>query len=969
MVKKIKKILKKIRLKRTTVLVLVFGVMFVILIQRLFSLQILHGEEYADNFNLSITKERTLKGTRGNILDRNGKPMAYNQLSYSIILEDNGTYDTTREKNLTLNHVAYELFHILKRNNETTDITFHIVLQEDGTYAYDAEGFTRNRFIADIYGEAYIDKLKEEQLNASAEELMEYMCSEERFALVNKEKPYTKEELKSHGLPETFTPEETLEIAKIRYILSTNSFKKYVPVTVATNVSEETVAEVMERKDELQGVDITEDSIRVYNEAESMAPIIGYTGKADAQELEDLKEQGYEEYSLDAVIGKSGVEKTMETQLQGKNGSETVYVDTMGKVLDINEDSRKEPSSGNDVYLTIDSDLQRVAYHVLEQKIAGILAAAIINAKEFKLEGLENGTADTANVRTPIYDVYNALIENNVLDIEHFKAEDATELEKKVYSLFQEKQKEVFAQIKEELTKENPAVYKDLPKEMQEYQSYLVNDFLISKTGILSSDKIDSTDPVYVAWSKEESISLKDFLTYAAGKNWIDISKFSAKGDYLDTAEVYGALSDYLTEALKDDNGFSKLLYKYMLHSDVISGTQLCLLLYDQGVLEPDAATYEALESGTKRAYDFMIQKITSLEITPAQLALDPCSGSVVITDVNTGETLACVTYPGYDNNRLANNMDTEYFAKLNQDLSRPFYNKATQQLTAPGSTFKVVTAVAGMEEGIVTDGYSVLCTGKFDKIADGPNCWLRSGHGRMNVVSGITNSCNVFMGQVAYDLGTNDEGKFSNNLGLQKLEKYATMFGLTEKSGLELSEEAPKFSDEDAIRSAFGQGTHNMTTSQLARYVTAIASRGTNYQLSLFDKVTDSDGEIIEDYTPTVNGDMDVSDHTWDLVHQGMLGVAKNNVYLSHLGVSVAGKTGTAQEDMSRPSHALFVGFAPYDNPEIGVAVRIGNGYASANAVEVAKDILRYKYNLADESEIVTGTATMTSLSSTRTD
>ena len=400
-----------------------------------------------------------------------------------------------------------------------------------------------------------------------------------------------------------------------------------------------------------------------------------------------------------------------------------------------------------------------------------------------------------------------------------------------------------------------------------------------------------------------------------------------------------------------------------------MSGAQLCMLLYDQGVLEPDEDTYRALENGTKRAYDFMIQKISSLEITPAQLALDPCSGSVVITDVNTGETLACVTYPGYDNNRLANNMDTDYFAKLNQDLSRPFYNKATQQLTAPGSTFKVVTAVAGMEEGIVTDGYTVLCTGKFDKISNGPNCWLRSGHGYMNVVSGITNSCNVFMGQVAYDLGTDDDGKFSNELGLQKLEKYAEMFGLTEKSGLELFEESPKFSDTDAIRSSFGQGNHNMTTSQLARYVTAIASRGTSYELSLLDKVTDSDGEIIEDYTPTVNGDMDVSDHTWDLVHQGMRGVAKNNVYLSNLGVSVAGKTGTAQEDMSRPSHALFIGFAPFDEPEIGMAVRIGNGYASSNAVEVAKDILRYKYKLADESEIVTGAATSTDLSSTRTD
>ena len=968
MVKKIKKLLKKIRLKRTTVLVLVFCAMFAVLIQRLSSLQIIHGKEYADNFELNITKERTIKGTRGNILDRNGKPLAYNQLSYSIILEDNGTYDSTREKNLTLNHIAYELLNILKKNQENTDITFHIVLQEDGTYGFDAEGFTLDRFKADIYGEAYIDKLDEEKLKASAKEDMEYLCSEKRFALVDGKKPYTKEELNTYGLPESFTPEETLEIVKIRYILSTNGFKKYVPVTIATNVSEVTVAEVMERKDELQGVDITEDSIRVYKDAESMAPLIGYTGKADAQELEELRKQGGK-YSTDAIIGKSGIEQKMETQLQGKNGSETVFVDTMGKVLGINDKSRVEPSSGNDVYLTIDSDLQRICYDILEQKIAGILSATIINAKEFKLEGLETGTADTANIRTPIYDVYNALIENNVLDINHFKAEDATELEKQVYSLFQQKQSEVFAQLKEELTKENPAVYKDLPKEMQEYQSYLVNSFLITKTGILSSDQIDSTDPTYVAWTKEETISLKDFLTYAAGKNWIDISRFSAKGDYLDTTEVYEALADYLTEALNDDKGFSKLLYKYMLHEDTISGAQLCMLLYDQGVLEPDETAYKGLESGTKRAYDFMIQKISNLEITPAQLALDPCSGSVVITDVNTGETLACVTYPGYDNNRLANNMDTDYFAKLNQDLSRPFYNKATQQLTAPGSTFKVVTAVAGMEEGIVTDGYTVLCGGKFDKIPDGPNCWLRSGHGYMNVVSGITNSCNVFMGQVAYDLGTDEDGKFSNELGLQKLEKYADMFGLTEKSGLELFEEAPKFSDTDAIRSAFGQGNHNMTTSQLARYVTAIASRGTSYELSLLDKVTDSNGEIIEDYSPTVNGDMDVSDHTWDLVHQGMRGVAKNNVYLSNLGVTVAGKTGTAQEDMSRPSHALFVGFAPYEEPEIGVAVRIGNGYASSNAVEVAKDILRYKYKLADESEIVTGAATSTDLSNTRTD
>lgn len=966
MVKKIKKFIKKLGLKRTTVLVLVFGALFALLIHRLFYLQIIKGKEYADNFNLSITKERTLKGTRGIIYDRNGKPLAYNELSYTITLEDNGTYDTGREKNLTLNYVAYEILKILEKNEESLDITFHIVLDEDGKYSFDATGFTLNRFKADVYGEAQIEKLEDKELNASADTMMEYLCSAERFGLVNKDKPYTKKELKDHGLPETFTQEEILDIVKIRYILSTNSFKKYMPVTIATNVKEETVAEIMERKDELQGVNVEEDSIRVYDDAECFAPLIGYTGKADAQELQDLKEEGYK-YSTDAIIGKTGIEKEMETQLQGTDGSETVYVDTMGKILKIDTKSKKDPKAGNDVYMSIDKDLSRICYNVLEQKIAGILAENIINAKTFEMP---EGSIDTSLVRTPIYDVYNALINNNVLDISHFKEEDATELEKTLYSLFQQKQSQVFAQIKEELTKENPAAYKDLPEEMQDYQSYLVNDFLMNKKGILSVDAIDAADPTYLAWSEDSSISLKEYLTYAASKNWIDITKFSAEGEYLDSSEVYTALADYLTESLTNDSGFSKILYKYMLQSDTISGAQLCMLLYDQGVLEADENTYNVLKSGSLRAFDFMLSKIRSLEITPAQLALDPCSGSAVVTDVKTGDTLALVTYPGYDNNRLANNMDTEYYAKLYEDLSRPFYNKATQQRTAPGSTFKIVTAVAGLEEGIVNSNYGVVCGGSFDKVGKPVNCWLLSGHGYMNVQSAITNSCNVFFNQVAYDLGKDSEGKFSDYQGLERLQKYARMFRLNEKSGLEITEEEPQVSDTDAIQTSIGQGTNNYTTSQLARYVTTIASRGTSYELSLLDKVTDSDGNLVEDFTPEVKGEMDVADSTWDIVHAGMRGVARNNAVLGSTSLSVAGKTGTAQEVYTRPSHGLFIGFAPYEDPEIAIAVRIAHGYASSNAVSVAKDILLYKYNLADESEILTGTAdTGDNLSSARTD
>lgn len=952
MVKKIKKILSKLCIKRTTVLFIVFAVMFFILLQRLFVLQIIKGEEYATNFNLTTTKTRTIKSTRGNIRDRNGELLAHNQLAYSVIIEDNGTYDSTREKNLTLNHVAYEILKILEENGESVDVTFHITLDENGEYAFDTTDFTLDRFKADVYGQAKIDDLSKEEAKASAARMIEDLSQADRYGLVNKKKPYTEEERKEYGLPESFTKEEALDIIKIRYALAANSFQKYMPATIATNVSETTMAAIMEEKDQLQGVDIQEDSIRVYEDSETFAPVIGYTGKASSEELDELKKEN-SNYSSDAVIGKTGMEQYMELQLQGTDGEEKLSVDNLGKVLKIDESSKKDPISGNDVYLTIDKNLQKAAYQILEQKIAGILASNIISGKTFDKTGL-----DSSEIRIPIYDVYNALIENSVIDISHFKEEDASETEKAIYSVFSQKQSEVFDSVKAELTVSNPEAFDKLPQEMQDYQSYIVNDFLINKKGILSLDAIDASDATYIAWSKDHSISLKEFLTYAASQNWIDISQFYAEEEYLDSSEVYDALSDYLTESLTTDSGFSKIIYKYMLQSDLISGTQLCLVLYDQGVLEADEATYSALQAGQKSSYDFMSDKINSLEITPAQLALDPCSGSMVVTNVKTGEILACVTYPGYDNNRLANQMDTDYYSKLSSDLSRPFYNKATQQKTAPGSTFKLVTALAGMEEGIATSDYYVNCTGAFTRISPAINCWYHAGHGTLGVQGAIKNSCNVFFNQLTYDMGKDKNGEFSDSIGLSKLQKYAKMFQLDKESGIELPEAEPEVTDEAAIASSIGQGTNNYTTSQLARYATTIASRGTSYSISLLDKVTDSQENLVKDYTPEIINQMDVSDSEWDIIHNGMREVVENNAAFDDLDYAVSGKTGTA-ENTGHPSHGLFIGFTPSDDPEIAMAVRIANGYSSTNAAAVAKDVIKYEYNLADESQLLSGTAT----------
>ena len=444
---KIKKIIKKIRLKRTTVLLLVFGSMSFILLRELFDLQIIQGENYKSEFQTRTTKTRVIKSTRGKIFDRNGKELAKNILSYSVTFEDNGSYETTREKNLTLNGVAYRVLQILKENGDSLSNTFHIILDENGNYVFDVgEGFTLNRFRADIYGHPLIDDLKKKEKNATAEEMVSYLSGEKGFSIILEgENAYTEEELTSHGLPKNLSKQEILEIAIIRYQLNTNSFKKYMPVTIATNVSEESVAAIMENQSLLQGIDVVEDSIRQYVEDESMAPILGYTGKASSEELEKLREEN-PDYSNDAIIGKAGIEQYMETTLQGTDGEETVYVDNLGKVLKIEENTRIEPVSGQDVQLTIDAEWQRGIYQILKQRVAGILLSKIEAVKTFDYEGVANAS----HIIVPIYDVYNALVSNSVIDIEKFDDEGASETEKIYMPNFNKSKEQVFDTIKEQ---------------------------------------------------------------------------------------------------------------------------------------------------------------------------------------------------------------------------------------------------------------------------------------------------------------------------------------------------------------------------------------------------------------------------------------------------------------------------------------------------------------------------------------
>lgn len=956
MLKKIQRFLINFISSRTFFLYVMFVVMAVLLFQRIFTLQIVQGEDKQQEFELKIKKERSIASTRGNIYDVNGIALAYNELSSSVTIED--VYESSK-KNATINGILKKVLHILDENGDSISCDFNIYIDGDGEFAYSVTGSRRLRFIADVYGITQISDLEERQKNATAQDIIEYLAGSKRYAIGGLTDPNDKN---SFTVGEGYTQKELLNIIAIRYTMGTTGYQKYIPVTIATDVSEETVAAIAENQDELEGISVAEDTIRKYKDGPYYSQILGYTGKISTDELTALNSKegmdgvksapDVKEYELTDVVGKAGIEKVMEEYLQGTKGYETVFVDRMGREVEVLD--HVDATAGNDVYLTIDSKLQADAYNILEKFVAGILVDKIINVKNY-----DSTDVSSANLKIPIDNVYSALFKNNVIELSKMEAAVEGETQYSVYQTILSRRDEVLTWLSEELLSGTIA-YQSLPAEYKAYESYIINN-LLPENNILSG--VDKTDQTYIDWTTNETISIREYLEYAISKNWIDVTQLPLDGKYSDSSEVYQQLVSYILEEL-DSQTFLKKLIPYMIEQNRITGTQVCILLIEQDVINPTENQIAELKSGSVSAFSFMVNLIKNLEITPAQLALDPYSASCVLTDVNTGEVRALVSYPSYDNNRLANGIDAEYYSRISsgEDLSRPMWNYATQMRTAPGSTFKMVSSTAALMEHVIDLTTRIECPGIFTRFSDyQPRCWKRSGHGSLNVSEAITNSCNVFFYEVGYQLGLNGD-KYDQDLGNEKLAKYADMYGLNEKSGIEIEESEPQISDALSVVSAIGQGTNNFTTVGLARYVTTVANSGTCYDLTLLDKVTDTSGNLLVNYSANVRNTIDMPQSYWNAIHQGMRGVVQNKKYYQDFGVEVAGKTGTAEEDKSRPNHGLFVGYAPYDNPEVSMAIRIANGYSSDYACQLSKQLMTVYFDL-DENGALTDSQTALSL------
>ncbi|MET0018101.1 penicillin-binding transpeptidase domain-containing protein [Oscillibacter sp.] len=326
-------------------------------------------------------------------------------------------------------------------------------------------------------------------------------------------------------------------------------------------------------------------------------------------------------------------------------------------------------------------------------------------------------------------------------------------------------------------------------------------------------------------------------------------------------------------------------------------------------------------------------------------------AGAAVV-EVGTGEVLALASYPTFDLSSYGT-----AFTALSQDPANPLFNRATQGTYAPGSTFKPCTAVAGLEEGVITTTTKIRDTGKWyypgASTGDYFWCWKHSGHGLLNVSQAITNSCNYFFGQVGY------------MLGLDKLNEYASAFGLGKKTGIEIGDKAGTLATEEqgqdlAPWAAFGQASYSATPLQLANYIATLVDGGGHYDAHLLKSAkTYNNDQVVYLDTPKPSNSLSISDSTLTAVKIGMHDLTTSGAlapYFKSCVVEAGAKTGTAQISSQKVNNGVFVCFAPFDDPKIAVAIVIEKGGSGAALASTAVDILNAYFTKEEIGTVILG-------------
>lgn len=894
---------------RIVILSVIFAVLLFLLWRHLFIMQVVDQEHYISSEPDTYTSTITTQGTRGEIYDRYGRILAGNVYTWSLYYDSS---DTPKD----LNGLCHRISTLLAKYSVTTDLPFAIEYDAVHGIRYTSEyknnAALRILFLAEIYSKSSIDLTAAEK-RTEAQEAFDYM----RDTLF--EIP-----------PDAYSTEEMLEIMRLRYAIYINRFTTENLIHVASRLPEEFRVTIREQQQDYPGFSCQTVESRYYPEGEAFSHILGYMGGIPETSLKEYQERGY---GVDDRIGRDGLEAVYESNLRGSQGRIEV---TYSRLTDeeISRTVKQEPTMGNSVYLTLDKDMQNAVYNILRENVKTLLIEKITGVSG------ENGSEYSA------VDVLVSLVNNGAVhpqDIFDSPSPYADSF-RKVYDA---KSSAILNELRGAVMDPSYLIADYDDELMEIYNTWI--ETMRDAEGILSSDYRNSG--IFYEQYKAGQKSAHEFLEYCIYSNYVDLEQLGLEHE-MDMNVVFPELINQELASLAESESYQRIVSGFILQDGLYGTREFLLLMYDLGELSNGDGSRTRLENGGINSEECLILKIQSDELSPSAIHLDPCSASTVITDTDTGEVLAIASYPSYDNNRFT--QDADYNQAMMEDASSPLIFRALEEDRAPGSTYKLCTSITALECGVVTEGETIYDDYRFEYVhsADKPTCFRTWSHGDINIVEAIQESCNYFFYTMGYRLCEPvEEYDYEDATGLRKLASYAVDLGLATKTGIELSEAEPHTSTQDAIRSAIGQGTNSFTTANINRYTCTIANNGDVMNLYVVDRILDYKGDVVMKTVPVKDHDADVSLYTFSVVKQGMIQMAQNypnlQVFMNGSGLTVAGKTGTAQEYNDRPDHALFTGYVDVDNPDITISVTIPFGGNSVAAVRTFVDLTQYYYSI----------------------
>lgn len=427
------------------------------------------------------------------------------------------------------------------------------------------------------------------------------------------------------------------------------------------------------------------------------------------------------------------------------------------------------------------------------------------------------------------------------------------------------------------------------------------------------------------------------------------------------TAENWEEGENYKAQGYDMDAivGLSGVEYAFESYLQGTKGERTITLDNQGEVIDVEDTTLATAGDNVELTLDMGIQAATeeALDQYIPQLNNGEGGGAAVMVDVHNGAVLSCASWPTYDPTTMEYN---DLWAGLS-----PLFNRALQGAYSPGSTYKMVTATAGLESGIITPFTEIEDTGVIDYYGTPFRCWLyresdgTETHGMENVTDALRDSCNIFFYQVGIQAG------------IDTLTEYARAYGLGVPSGIELTENVgvnagPEYSESvgttwyggNTLSAAIGQSDNLFTPLQIANYVATLVNGGTRYAAHLLQSVTAADGTVTE-YEPQVLNTVNLSPESLTAIKQGMLAVVEHTSTVSQAfaeleanGIRVGAKTGSAQVTGQENANGLFVCFAPYDDPQVAICVAVEKGGSGAATAVIAAHMLEYYFGLREPGD-----------------